>query len=79
MKRPRRIFLHLGVGAVVLGLLSIAVPDHGAWSQTARTIKIVNPYPPGGTADIVARVLSEQIGRSQGVAMVIENRPGAAL
>jgi len=67
-----------GSGAVVLGLLFIAVPDHGARSQTARTIKIVNPYPPGGTADIVARILSEQIGRSQGVTMVIENRPGAA-
>src|SRR5258705_3003658 len=76
MKRPRRRFLHLGAGAVVLGLLFIAMGDHGARSQTARTIKIVNPYPPGGTADIVARILSEQIGRSQGVTMVIENRPG---
>jgi len=76
MKRPRRTFLHVGMGAVVLALRSIARPDHGAWSQTTRTIKIVNPYPPGGTADIVARVLSEQIGRRQGVTMVIENRPG---
>ena len=35
------------------------------------------PYPPGGTADIVARLLAEQIGRMQGPAMVIENRAGA--
>jgi tripartite-type tricarboxylate transporter receptor subunit TctC len=76
MKFPRRPFLDLRGAAVVLALFSFALADHGAWSQTARTIKIVNPYPPGGTADIVARVLSEQIGRSQGVTMVIENRPG---
>jgi tripartite-type tricarboxylate transporter receptor subunit TctC len=76
MKIHRRAFLHLGAGAAVVGILFIALPDHGASSQTTRTIRIVNPYPPGGTADIIARVVSEQIGRSQGVTMVIENRPG---
>ncbi len=76
MTLPRRTFLHLGAVAAVLAILSIALPDHGAWSQTTRTIRIVNPYPPGGTADIIARVVSEQIGRAQGVTMVIENRPG---
>jgi tripartite-type tricarboxylate transporter receptor subunit TctC len=60
-------------GAIVLALLS----GQSAWSQTPRTIKIIVPYPPGGTADIVARLLAEQIGRMQGLAMVIENRPGA--
>jgi tripartite-type tricarboxylate transporter receptor subunit TctC len=74
MKFPRRIALQLGMGAAVLGLLAIALGD--AWSQTARTIKIINPYPPGGTADIVARIVSEQIGRARGVSMIIENRPG---
>src|SRR6195256_4268405 len=42
----------------------------------SRTIKIVNPYPPGGTADIIARLMGEQIGRQHGVTMIIENRPG---
>jgi tripartite-type tricarboxylate transporter receptor subunit TctC len=32
---------------------------------------------PGGGTDILARVLAEQIGRTQGLSMVIENRPGA--
>src|SRR5436853_5770410 len=76
MTLPRRTILHLGAGAAVLAIISTALPDHGAWSQPTRTIKIVNPYPPGGTADIVARVLSEHIGRTQGVTMLIENRPG---
>jgi tripartite-type tricarboxylate transporter receptor subunit TctC len=76
MKHSRRQFPQLAAVAVILTILSAAVADHGAWSQ-ARTIKIVNPYPPGGTADIVARVLGEHIGRTQGVTMLIENRPGA--
>ena len=58
------------VSVVFALLLSCAV----AQSQ-ARTIKIINPYPPGGTADIVARVVSEEIGRTQGVTMLVENRP----
>jgi len=34
------------------------------------------PYPPGGTADIIARLLAEQIGRTNGISIVIENRAG---
>jgi tripartite-type tricarboxylate transporter receptor subunit TctC len=76
VKLPRREFLHLaGVPAALSVVFTLFLSGHGAWSQP-RTIKIVNPYPPGGTADIVARVLSEHIGRTQGVTMLIENRPG---
>jgi tripartite-type tricarboxylate transporter receptor subunit TctC len=77
MKLPRRRqFLHLAAGAATLSVVfALLLSGHSAQSQT-RTIKIVNPYPPGGTADIVARVLGEQIGRTQAVTMVVENRPG---
>src|SRR5437588_8089820 len=57
--------------------VSLALAVHGAWSQAPRTIRLIVPYPPAGTADIVARLLAEQIGRAQGVTVVIENRPGA--
>jgi tripartite-type tricarboxylate transporter receptor subunit TctC len=69
------LLLLAGVSAALSVFLALILSGHGAWSQ-ARTIKIVNPYPPGGTADIVARVLSDHIGRSQGVTMLVENRPG---
>jgi tripartite-type tricarboxylate transporter receptor subunit TctC len=55
---------------------SIAALD--GWAQSRSTVKILVPYPPGSTPDIVARVLGEQIGRTQSVAFVVENRPGAA-
>jgi tripartite-type tricarboxylate transporter receptor subunit TctC len=76
MKPPRRKFLQF-VGTVAAAVL-VVLSGHGAWTQTARAIKIVVPYPPGGGADLVARLLGEQIGRAQGQTVLIENRPGAS-
>jgi tripartite-type tricarboxylate transporter receptor subunit TctC len=69
----------IAAGAALVCLAAIvplAVSTRSAMPQ-ARTIKLINPYPPGGTADIIARLVTEQIGRTQGVTFVIENRPGA--
>src|SRR5207237_2610331 len=74
MTRPRtmsRRSLVLAASAVALGLLSFSP---AAWWQ--RTIKIVVPFPPGGSADILARVVGEQVGKTNGVTVVTENRPG---
>jgi tripartite-type tricarboxylate transporter receptor subunit TctC len=60
-----------------IAVILVALAGHGAWSQT-RTIKIVDPDPPGGLADFLARLLAERIGRTQGLTIVVENRPGAA-
>src|SRR5712675_511704 len=81
MKLPHWQFRRLAMGAAAFAALScffLAVTGLGAWSEVARTIKFVVPVAPGGAADILARLLAEQIGRTQGVSMVIENRPGAA-
>ena len=67
---PRR-SLVLAASALALGLLSFSP---AAWSQ--RTIKIVVPFPPGGSADILARLVGEQVGKTNGVTVVTENRPG---
>jgi tripartite-type tricarboxylate transporter receptor subunit TctC len=65
-------------GAAILAVISsLFLSGHSAWSQTARTIKIVVPFPPGGAADFLARVLAEQVGRLKGLTTVVENRPGA--
>jgi tripartite-type tricarboxylate transporter receptor subunit TctC len=47
-------------------------------AQAPRTIKIIVPSSAGGGADILARLLADQISRQQGVAVVVENRPGAS-
>lgn len=76
---PRRQRLHPAAMAatVILASLFLALSGDGASSQTARTIKIVVPYPPGSPSDILARLLAEEISRAQGPIMVIDNRPGA--
>jgi tripartite-type tricarboxylate transporter receptor subunit TctC len=76
MKLSRRAFFCLALPVATLAVMA-TVFGNDAWAQvTPRTIKLVVPYPPGGTADIVARLLGEQIGRANGPTIVVENRPG---
>ncbi|QJR16665.1 Bug family tripartite tricarboxylate transporter substrate binding protein [Usitatibacter palustris] len=42
-----------------------------------KTIKIVVPYPPGGTSDILARALSVGLQATLGQTIIVENKPGA--
>jgi tripartite-type tricarboxylate transporter receptor subunit TctC len=80
MKIQRRQFLPLVARVTILtALLAILIvpAGQGAWSRSAKTIKIIVPLAPGGGADILARLLAEHIGRTQGVGIVVENRAGA--
>jgi tripartite-type tricarboxylate transporter receptor subunit TctC len=73
MQNCRRQLLQRAAAAAIVVTLS----GYGAGSQTSRTIKVIVPLESGGGLDVVARVLVEQVNRSQGPKMVIENRPGA--
>lgn len=43
----------------------------------ARPIRLIVPYPPGGSADILARTIGQKAGEGLGQTFVIDNRPGA--
>jgi tripartite-type tricarboxylate transporter receptor subunit TctC len=73
--KPHRQFLRFAARAVLLGLLAIFSSGHRALAQ--RTIHLVAPFPPGGSVDILSRVLGEEISKAQGPTVLIENRPGA--
>jgi tripartite-type tricarboxylate transporter receptor subunit TctC len=50
----------------------------GAWADTypSKPVRLIVPFAPGGTTDIVARVVSEKIGQSLGQTMIVENKAG---
>jgi tripartite-type tricarboxylate transporter receptor subunit TctC len=73
MQNCRRQLLQF-IGAA--GAAILVLSSYGARSQPSRTIKVVVPLESGGGMDVVARVLVEQVNRTQGPRMVIENRPG---
>lgn len=65
------------VAATLLSAVFLLASASAAWPQSARAIKLINPYPPGGGADVLARVLVQEIGSMGGPTLVVENRPGA--
>jgi len=71
-----RKLLALTAAALALVTLTIAMADHPAWSQAARTIRVILTVPPGGSIDILFRLLADQISTSRGQTVIIESRPG---
>jgi tripartite-type tricarboxylate transporter receptor subunit TctC len=63
------------LGGLAAGLLPLLA---GAQAFPSKPITIVVPYPPGGTTDVLARVLQEPLQKLLGQTVIIDNRPGAS-
>jgi tripartite-type tricarboxylate transporter receptor subunit TctC len=62
--------------AVVPLALAAATPMAFAQAYPAKPVRLIVPFAPGGTTDIVARVVSEKINAALGQTMVVENKAG---
>jgi tripartite-type tricarboxylate transporter receptor subunit TctC len=74
MQLPRRHFLQLAAGAA---LAPAAARAAWALDYPTRPIHLLLGFPPGGGADILARVVGQALSQRLGQPIVVENRPGA--
>lgn len=75
MMIARRRFLSLTVGAAALPLAAAPIRAQG---YPARPVRIIAPFPPGGTGDTSVRIIGQWLSDRLGQPFVVENRPGAA-
>jgi tripartite-type tricarboxylate transporter receptor subunit TctC len=73
MKLPRRNFLHLAAGAAALPVVSRIAR---AQAYPTWPVRLIIGYPPGGAADITARLIGQWLSERLGQPFIIESRPG---
>ena len=64
------------LATLALFMTPVAIAAPGAWSS--EPVRIVVTFPPGGTSDLVARLLAQHLDADFGQKAVVDNRPGAA-
>lgn len=68
----RKHFLRAILAAMALGLAGAAQ----AQAYPAKSVRMVIPFPPGGTLDTVGRMLAQKLGEQTGQSFIVDNRPG---
>lgn len=69
----RKQFLRAVLGIALVGLGTTAFADN----YPSRTITMIIPFPPGGTLDVVGRMLAQKLSEQMGHSFVVDNRAGA--
>ena len=72
MKIPLRTIQTLFAAAV----LTAGAPVH-AQAYPSRPVSLVTPFPPGGAADVVIRLMAQELGKEMDATFIVDNRAGA--
>jgi tripartite-type tricarboxylate transporter receptor subunit TctC len=67
-------------GLLLASIALLAGPGVPVSAETfpSRPVTVVVPFPPGGTADLLPRIIADKLRERWGQAVIVENRPGAA-
>jgi tripartite-type tricarboxylate transporter receptor subunit TctC len=67
----------ISVATLALALSAFCASPARAEDYPARTVKIVVPFPAGGTADVMPRIIADWLSRKWGRAVIVDDRAGA--
>jgi tripartite-type tricarboxylate transporter receptor subunit TctC len=67
---------NLLLAAVAAPMVARAQGNAGAWPS--GNVRIVVPYPPGGSTDVIARMVQPGLQQRLGTTVVVENKPGGS-
>jgi tripartite-type tricarboxylate transporter receptor subunit TctC len=71
-------FIAVTTGRLILtGLLAVASSWVSAQTYPTKPVRIINPFSPGGSLDLVARVIARSMTADLGQQVIVENKPGA--
>ena len=77
MRRSR-----LNIVTIMAGLFVVMAPPANGQKESSgypsRVVSLINPFSPGASTDIVARVIAQKLTEAWGQTAVVENRPGAS-
>lgn len=78
MNRLLHCFASVGVAFAMAGIVGFAHAQAPAESWPSKPVRIVVPYPPGGSTDALTRRMAQQLTVNLGQQFIVDNRPGAS-
>lgn len=71
------IFRHCRAGLALAALSAACAPAPAQTGYPTKPVRLIAPFPPGGTSDVLSRILAQKLSDTLGRQVVVENRPGA--
>ena len=75
-KMLMKTLLNVALACVLGGVAAVASTPAFAQAYPSRPVRVIIPFPPGGTLDIVGRMLAQKLSDQTGQQFIVDNRPG---